>query len=389
MSAPAATPRTMLAPPADQVRRHVALRRMLLLGGLYLGVRAAGIGLLIGMQLANHRPVTLQAWDGYWYTAIVQHGYRGVPTSMTDAFGHYRPDNAMVFFPGYPAVVHVVSLLGIPALSAAVAVSILAGLAATYGFARLARRLADSPHVEWVAVVLLAAAPMSIVYSMAYPESLLVALAAWALVAILEHRWWLAAPLIALAGLVSPMAAPLIVVGMAACLVDLYRARAGWASVAALTVMPLGMVGYLAWVQDHAGVSYFAVQRAGWGSGFDGGWSTLRWVGTTLGTDGGVFTLGTAVGALAAVVGVVLAVRRRWPWQVCAYCAGVVVLTWGTDSILWDKVRLLLAAFPLLVLVAVRLTRGSRTAAVVGVAVVVLAGLWFSAESLAVWRFSI
>lgn len=381
------TPRTLLAPPVDLGRR-VALRRALAVAGLYLGIRAAGIGLLVGMQVLNHRRPTLQAWDGFWYAAIAQHGYH-VPVDMTDAYGHHTASTAMVFFPGYPALVRVLTLLRIPVVPAAVAVSLLAGVVAACGVARLARHLTDSPRAQWATVVLFAAAPMSIVYSMAYPEALLVVLAAWALVGMVEHRWWMTALLVMCAGFVSPMAAPLIVVGMAAWTVDLYRGRIDWPGIAALAVMPLGMVGYLAWVQAQAHRTYFEVQHAGWGSGFDGGWSTLKWVGTTFAKDGGLFTVVTALLAVAAVVGVVLAWRAGWPWPVWAYCAGVVVLTWGTTSIPWDKARLLLAAFPLVALVAAWLARGSQVAFVTGTGLLALAGLWFSAESLAVWQFSI
>ncbi|TVT61578.1 hypothetical protein FNH05_02610 [Amycolatopsis rhizosphaerae] len=358
---------------------------------IVLTIRALGLLVTWVMCAANHRPFDFQAWDGYFYLGMADYGYGGFDPSVTyDLQGEYFPYAPMAFFPGYPLVVR---LLGLPfgghLLAVALTVSLAASIAAGYGVARLAQHAGAGRRGQLAAVALTAGAPMSVVYSLPYPEALLVALAAWTLVAILEQRWILAGLGAAAAGLTSPMAGPLIPVVMAAGLVHLFRARTHRiAAAVAVVVAPLGMLGYLLWVSLASGVpgGYFGITERGWGNRVDFGVTTARWVLDMLTTSREVFPVLTAVVIVAVVIATV---RTRMPWPVWLYTAGSVALVVAHSGIIHDRVRLLLSAFPLLIVAAIRLSRrrGRTTAFVVGG--VVLAGLWFGAYSLAVWPSSI
>jgi hypothetical protein len=366
--------------------------RLILPGALYVAVRALGVLVFWWFSKINNRPFTLHGWDGAWYLAIAQHGYAGVPTTMLDLYGQHNSTTAMVFFPGYPQLIRWTAFLGhTDYLSAAIAISTVAGIAASYGVARLTHRYTNSPRATIVMVALFAAAPMSIVYSMAYPEALLCACTAWALVGLSERRWWPAAICTAIAGYVSPMAAPLIVAVCVIALIDLIKGRAGWSAVATILLAPAGMLGYLLWVAAMTGdgSGYFLVQKQGWGTGFDFGWSTARWIGRAWSGDRAAFTVLTTWIVLAAVVLLVVGAGRKMPWQSWLFSCLTLVLIIGSTGIQWDKVRLLLVAFPLLLPIATTVARQRTTTAVLLVLGFVSAGLWFGAYGLTVWQFSI
>ncbi|WP_435158880.1 hypothetical protein [Amycolatopsis sacchari] len=358
--------------------------------GLYLAVRAVGTLLLWGMSAVQGKGLSLRPWDAEWYLRIAALGYAGAGKGMVDAHGQEAPDGAMAFFPGYPLLVRAIApLFGGNYLAAGIAVSTLAGVIGAYGIARLTRRLGGGRRAEIIAVVLVGSAPMSIVYSMAYPEALLVALSAWALVAVLERWWWVAAGCTAAAGFTSPMAAPLILAVMIAGFGHLFRRtdrRAG-ASVA-LIVAPLGMLGYLLWVHEVSAVpgGYFEISQRGWGNSIDFGATTFRWVVDAFTTARDAFVVLTAAAIVAAVVATVVV---RMPWPVWLYTAATVAAIVVHSGLVQDRVRLLLSAFPLLILAAIRLGRVRTRTAVLVAGGVALAGLWFGAYSVAVWPYAI
>jgi hypothetical protein len=372
-------------------RPHRALR-LLAPGALFLAIR--GIGILIFWWFANVNKTefSLHRWDGSWYLAIARHGYLGVPQDMLDLYGHHSPTTPMVFFPGYPQLVRWTAvLLGHDYTAAGIAISTVAGVAAAYGVARLARRYTNSPRTAIAMVVLFAAAPMSIVYSMTYPEALLCAFTAWALVGLSERKWGVAGICTAAAGYVSPMAAPLIVAVVAVALIDLVKDRARWDAVAAILMAPAGMLGYLLWVASTTGRGdgYFVVQKQGWGSGFDFGRATAQWFVHTWSTDRSAFTILTTWIVVAAVVLLVVGARHKMPWQLWLFAALTLVFILGSSGIQWDKTRLLLVAFPLLLPMAITVARQRTSTMTLLLLGFTFAGLWFGAYALTVWQFSV
>lgn len=302
----------------DRVHRIVTLLAPAL---VYLVVRQIGLFVLAWMASRNGVAVTtaLASWDGQWFLAVAGGGYDGVPPGLTDAFGHRSPETPLAFFPGYPAVVAAVAWLpGVSRLAAALGVTLVAGVVCAYGLARLVRALPfGTPELRerggLVLVALFAASPLGVVLSMAYSEALFCALAAWALAGVVERRWLLAGVCCAAAGLVRPTAVALIVAVGPAALVAAHRDR-GRRPWAALVLAPAGLLGYLGFVASHTGRAdgWFALQRQGWESGFDGGVSTLRFTVDALPTAPSVLEVVTVAVLAAALMLLVVAGLSWW-----------------------------------------------------------------------------
>lgn len=379
------------------VRSRTARRVLALLapGLLYLAVRGAGV--LVLEWLAGRKGVAptaaLTSWDGQWYLAIARYGYGGVPATLTDAFGRHTPNTALAFFPGYPLLVRWAGdLPGVDLVAAAFTVSLVCGVVCAYGLVRLAGHLpGDRGMVGLVLVVLFAASPMAIALSMAYSEALFCALAAWSLVGVVERRWLLAGLAAAGTGLVRPTAAALVATVCVAAVIALVRRRDGWRPVLGLVLAPAGLVGYLLFVAHRTGelTGWFALQRQGWNSAFDGGAATVRFGLDVLGSGRSVLEVVTVAVLVAAIVLAVLSVRLRIAWPLVAYGTLVLVMDLGANGLMNSKARLLLPAFTLLVPYAVGLARRRPGTMVAVLAGVVVASSWFGAYSLTGWPYAI
>lgn len=187
---------------------------------VYLAVRLTGVAVLALMRGGSPVP-DLQAWDGDWLLAIARYGYGGVPADHLDAFGNHTAQTALGFFPGYPTLVGVLApLVGLTV--AGLGVSLVAGVVAAYGVARLATLVpGGSPRAGLLLVALFAAAPMGIVLSMTYTEALFCAFVAWGLAHLLERHWIGAGLCAAGAGLVRPAALALVAAVALAALVPI------------------------------------------------------------------------------------------------------------------------------------------------------------------------
>jgi hypothetical protein len=402
-----AGPETPADPPPPAPDRRPPARTLgaaLLPAAVYLAIRLVGV-VVLGV-MASLRGSTLlgelRSWDGVWMLAIATHGYAGVPTTLVDAFGRHTADTAYAFFPGYPATIATAGLLtGGDLVAAALLVSAVAGVVAAYGLMQIAEALPDGVlsddlracgprRVGLLLVALFAAAPMAVVLSMAYTEALFCALAVWALVGALRERWLLAGLCCAGAGLVRPTGSSLVLaVGLAA-LVAAVRLRSG-RPLLAVVLAPLGLLGYLGFVGWRTGspTGWFAIQRTGWGSKFDGGASLATFVGRTLTGGHEIYDLAVLLALVASLVLLVVAVRMRTPWPLLVYAVAVLVTVWASDGQIHSRVRLLVPAFPLLVPVAVGLARRRTGTAVAVVVAAALVSAWFGGYTLTIWRYAI
>ena len=392
-----------VAPPVAPPRRQPALteRRIVLLLApalIYLGIRELGLLVLTGMSHANGFKLgdVLKSWDGQWFLGIAGGGYDGVPMTLLDGNNHRFGETPLAFFPGYPTAVRWVAAVdgpgGIGLLTAALTVTIVSGVICAYGLTRLGRQVCGgSRRTGLVLVALFAATPMSVVLSMAYSEAMFCALAVWALVGVLERRWVLAGACCAVAGLVRPTAAALVLaVGLAA-LVAVIRGRDGWRPWVGGALAPVGLVGYLAWVADRTGRwdGWFGVQRRGWGSGFDGGLATWRFTIATLAHSREAFEI-VSVGLIGVSLAlVVVCVRRRLEWPLLVYGIGVLAMDLASNGLMYSKARLMVPAFTLLVPVAMTLARKRMSTVVLGLGMLALASSWFGAYGLTTWNYAI
>lgn len=361
---------------------------------VYLCTRMVGVIVLTWMASRHGTDLatTLIKWDGLWLLGIAQEGYAEAAPELTDAMGQRDPTTALAFFPGFPALVAVVAALPrVGPLDAAVALNVALGVVAAVGAARLGTVATGSRRTGLWLVLLLAAAPMGVVLSLAYSEVLFCALAVWALVGVLE-RWWLLAGLCtAAAGLVRPTAAALVLaVGLAALLTVLAR-RDGWRPWVGGALAPLGLLGYLGWVGVRTGSlgGWFELQQRGWNSGFDRGIATWEYAVQAVGSGRVVLEVAAVALLLGSLALVVLSIRTRVPWPVVVYGAAVTLMAVTSSGVMTSKPRLLLPAFVLLLPVAVGMAkRRTSTQLAVGVAVV-LVSAWFGAYTLTVYPFAI
>lgn len=362
---------------------------------IYLGIRQLGVLVLAWMGSYHSTTVTgaLRSWDGDWFLAIAQGGYAGVRPELVDAFGHRDPTTPMAFFPGYPGVVGLVgNATGLDLVTAGLLVTIAAGVATAYGLTMLGELIrGGSRRAGLILVALFAATPMSVVLSMTYSEALFCACAVWALVAVLR-RWWLIAGLAcAFAGLVRPTAAALILaVGLAA-LVAVLNRRDGWRPWVAGLLAPVGLVGYLAWVGVRAGRwdGWFAVQQAGWESGFDGGGATVRFAAEALAQARSVLEVTTVAVIVLALVLAALCVVRRVEWPLVVYGIAVLAMDLGSNGLMNSKIRLMVPAFTLLIPVALALAKRRTPTVVLTLCALAVASSWYGAYTLTAWEWAI
>jgi hypothetical protein len=145
------------------------------------------------------------SWDGHWYSMIAAHGFMYFPGQQSDA----------AFFPGYPLTLRLLhGISGLPLEVTSSIISNLALLAAMFAFAVLSAEVVDRESAfraaRWLAIF-----PASFVFSMAYPQSLLLLLIVCFALALVRDRFLLAAFLAAGATLMRPEGGVLIIPALA------------------------------------------------------------------------------------------------------------------------------------------------------------------------------
>jgi Mannosyltransferase (PIG-V) len=334
-----------------------AVRAVLLVIGVrVLGVLAHALAATSSGRSAHAR---LVRWDAQWYAGIARTGY-GHTVLHPD--GRHLSDYA--FFPLLPLLERVVGAVsGLAYVDAGLVVTWLATALAAWGLYAVGAQVYGA-RVGVLLAVLWSVVPVAIVTSMAYSEALFTALAAWAVHATLRRRWLLAGALAALAGVTRPVGVAVVAAVAVPALVEVLRRRDRGA-LAGMLLAPLGFLGYLAWVGTRTGepLGYFRVAD-GWGNGFDGGRAFGGWVVGHLDGDGwwqGVLLLAGVVLLLGLLV---LAVRDRQPLPLLVLGATLLALALTTSGYFGSKPRYLLPAYPLLLPLALRLSRlRLRTAA--------------------------
>lgn len=312
----------------------------------------------------------LTRWDGQWYAGIATSGY-GHFRIAGDGARHYD----YAFFPLLPLVERLGhAVTGLDPVDVGLVVSWTAGAVAAAGICALGAEL-HSPRVGFVTAALWSILPMSAVMALSYSDSLLAALAAWGLLALLRKHWLTAGLLAAAAGFARPTGAAVVATVMVAGVIAAIQQRQ-WRPAVAAVLAPTGLVGYLAWVGAQTGslTGYFEVTD-GWNNGFDGGASFVRWIAAL-----GPLALAVIAGVIVLIGLWLLLIRDREPWPVIFYTALIVAMALTTSGYFGSKPRYLLAAFPLLLPVATRLTRLSRP-----VVTGVLVGLGAISTTYGVW----
>jgi hypothetical protein len=135
----------------------------------------------------------LGSWDGHWYRTVARAGYLLVPGRQSDP----------AFFPLYPVLLRSAHDLGAGYYLAGPLISNATFLVALVLFEALTRTLFGRALARR-ATIYLAVFPLGYVFSMTYPESVVLALILGAVLAALRRHWWLAALCAAAAALARP-----------------------------------------------------------------------------------------------------------------------------------------------------------------------------------------
>ncbi|MFF7313571.1 glycosyltransferase family 39 protein [Streptomyces sp. NPDC008137] len=372
--------------------RAGALRRAApaLLG--YAAVRALGLVALAVWSAArdkNAYTLLTARWDSLWYTRVAELGY-GYEVRLANGDVHSN----LAFFPLLPWLERLVTAVSpLSYADGGFLVSLFASLAAAWGIFAVADHVYGR-RAGVCAVLLWAVLPVGIVQSMAYSESLFTALAAWALYAVLTGRWPMAGALALLAGLTRPVGMAVVAAVWVAAIASFVRDRRGRepdgaritpstpasaplpssadaSRVLGMLLAPLGTAGYVLWVGHHTGkgpLGYLDVQ-AGWRNGFDGGYAFARFVGDKFTSfPSALAGVGLIVGVASVVWLYVIGVRQRQPLPLLVYTGVVTALALCASSYFGSKPRLLVPAFPLLLPLALAMSRARirSSAAVLG-----------------------
>ncbi|MFI8827556.1 mannosyltransferase family protein [Streptomyces sp. NPDC053431] len=348
----------------------------------YLAVRL--LGLLVLGRWAHLKgygvwPTIATSWDSGWYLGIADHGY-------DHELGTRTNHNNLAFFPLYPALIKAFAAVT-PGSRASVALALagVCSLLAALGIFAVGERL-HGHRAGTALAVLWGASPAAVVQWMGYTESLFTALAAGALYAVLSGRWDWAAGLAVAAGLTRPTG---IAVAAAVSVTAALAARRGdrHALAAALTA-PLGWLGFVGWVGLRLGRwdGYFAVQRT-WRNEWDGGAGTLRVLRELLvySRHPQLFLVAVSAVLVLSAALYVLCVADRQPLPLLVFTGVLLLVVLGSDGVYFPRARFLVPGFPLLLPVALAVSRARVAAAAVVLGGAALSSAWLGGYMLLVW----
>ncbi|MEU0743461.1 glycosyltransferase family 39 protein [Streptomyces sp. NPDC006134] len=372
------------APRARALRVLHALHRAAPALAAYVAVRVTGL-LVLTLWAQRRRQgvwVVLAAqWDADWYLDIAENGY-------TRELGTAYNANNLAFFPLYPVLTKAVAVLtpGSRA-STGLGLAVAASLLAAWGIFAVGDRLYGR-RTGVLLTTLWAAFPVGVVQWMGYTESLFTALTAWSLYAVLTGRWLWAGGFAALAGLTRPTGVAVAAAVVVAALWSLRRRPLRARALIAAALAPLGWCAYVGWVGLRLGRwdGYFAVQRL-WHNEVDGGVYTLRRMRQLLVYDATphLFLVVVTLTLAGAVVLFGLSVWDRQPLPLLVLTGVLLVIVLASGGVYFPRARFLVPAFPLLLPLALHLSRASRRHRALTLTAAVLGSAYCGAYMLLVW----
>ncbi|MFC4067855.1 mannosyltransferase family protein [Actinoplanes subglobosus] len=330
----------------------------------------------------------LLIWDAGWFLRVAMDGY---PEGYTYSATGQLEGNELAFFPVYPMLIRAGAALGIDPSAAALTVAWLASVCAAIALHLLGSSL-YSKRAGWALVAICCSAPASVVLSMAYSESLFIALVAGMFVAAHRRVWWAAGLLGLLTALSRPTgAAAALGLGVAALLALKHDDQPKWKPLAAAAAALAGVPLYLGWVAYRVGdlTAWFKIQTAGWGTSFDYGESTGKFLWTTLRSGDGWVPMSVALILLVALAAAGVALAQK-PWlPLAVYGVVAMILVYGQAGFYHSKPRLLLPVLLTLLPAVVAAARARPRVAVLSIVAWALFGLWFGAYLVTVWPYTL
>jgi hypothetical protein len=335
----------------------------------------------------------LLVWDAGWFLKVATTGY---PHGYTTDMAGQLQGNELAFFPLYPMLIRMVHFFGVDARTGAIGVTWVASAGAAVALYLLGTSLYNR-RTGWALVGICMAAPLSVVFSMAYSEGLFLALVAGMLVAAHRRVWWAAGLLGLAAALTRPTGAAAALALAVAALLEIARIRrertgdSVWPPIVAAVVALAGVPAFLIWVGERVGdpSAWFRIQAAGWGTSFDYGTSTITFVTGTLKTGDGWIPVSVALILIVALVAAVVALTGK-PWlPLAVYGVVAMVLVYGQAGFYHSKPRLLVPVLLTLLPAAIAAGRARPRVAVLSITAWAAFGLWYGAYLVAVWPYTI
>ena len=349
--------------PSDRLRPWLSLLALALL------VKAVLVTLTLIEFGAAPDPLTAlgQAWDKWdarHYVYLATHGYGAV--------GDAR--NLIAFFPLYPALIGAVSALGLPARTAALLISNVAGVVAAILLYEVAR-VDGHEKAAWRAAAFFTVFPTAYFLLVGYTEALFCALTFGSVLAARRQRWLIA-------GFLGGLAAASRLTGLALLpflTIELLAARRALRNLWQLIVPPLLVaLGFITYLLTNLLVlgdplAFVAVQRDHWAHSLAAPWRGLAGAvnGITWRVPWEKLTVGGGeiAGGIAAYLATALSWLRLRPAD-AAYATIVTVMV--TFLPFWLSIpRYLLGMYPLFLL-AGRITRPWLYLPLVGLSFVAL-----------------
>jgi hypothetical protein len=210
----------------------------------------------------SHRPLgLLTVWDGRWYRMIAERGYLVIP--------HHQSDTA--FFPLYPALLRLVHLAGLSVNWSGLLIANAAFLVALIALYELVRTWTDEATARRAAVYA-AIFPLGYVFSMIYPEAVVLGAMAAAGALAARGRWLGAAAAAAVAAMTRPEALFLVLplTALAFKAWPQSNGRTRWRALSAVLAAPAAVAGLCLYYWRTFGnpLAFSSAQRA-WGRRFD------------------------------------------------------------------------------------------------------------------------
>jgi hypothetical protein len=364
--------------------------------GVYALTRIVQLAMVVWLDYSTPHQGGLRGrlllWDAGWFLKVATTGY---PHGYTEDMAGQLQGNELAFFPGYPMLIKLFASLGFDPGTAAIGVSWVASAGAAIGLYLLGTSLYNRRTGYALAAICLTA-PVSIVFSMAYSEGVFLAFVAGMLVAAHRKVWWAAGLLGLAAALTRPTGAAAALALAVAALMEVSRIRRErdaslWPPIAAAVVALAGVPAFLTWVGYRVGdpTAWFRIQAAGWGTSFDYGTSTIKFLNTTLALGDGWVPISVALILIAAAVAAVIALLGK-PWlPLAVYGVVAMGLVYGQAGFYHSKPRLLVPVLLTLLPAAIAAGRARPRVAVLSITAWAAFGLWYGAYLVSVWPYTI
>jgi hypothetical protein len=285
----------------------------------------------------NHALGPLQAWDARWYRMVASSGYLLLTGRQSDP----------AFFPLYPVLMRAGHAAGLGYTTSGLIIANAGFLLALVAFYALTQRMFDDSMARR-AVAYLAVFPFGFAFSMVYPESIVLALIAFAALAAMRRHWGWAAACAGAAALARPeglfVALPLAVLAWQQRHELSPRARGVAIGAVLAPLAAIGSFSLYLWHVLGDPMAWSQAQRA-WGREFSplGFVRAIEGLGGSFAHDKWVTRDVVAVFVYLILLAVAARAGVSWPWLVSGLAVVVLPLFSGSfDSI--DRFGLLAPA---------------------------------------------